>query len=48
MQFFGSSLAPGRLKHWETALKDRFLIQSLQNTLILAFGTAIGAVFFTH
>jgi len=46
MQFFGFFTGAWTLKHWETALKDRFLIQSLQNTLILAFGTAIGAVFF--
>jgi iron(III) transport system permease protein len=45
MQFFGFFTGAWTLKHWETALKDRFLIQSLQNTLILAFGTAIGAVF---
>ncbi|HEX3245660.1 MAG TPA: iron ABC transporter permease [Chloroflexota bacterium] len=44
MQFFGFFTGAWTLKHWETALKDRFLIQSLQNTLILAFGTAIAAV----
>lgn len=44
MQFFGFFTGAWTLKHWETALRDRFLIQSLQNTLILAFGTAIGAV----
>jgi iron(III) transport system permease protein len=44
MQFFGFFTGAWTLKHWETALKDRFLLQSLQNTLILAFGTAIGAI----
>jgi iron(III) transport system permease protein len=44
MQFFGFFTGAWTLKHWETALKDRFLLQSLQNTLILAFGTALGAV----
>jgi iron(III) transport system permease protein len=28
------------LSHWQTALSDRDLVRSLQNTLILAFGTA--------
>jgi iron(III) transport system permease protein len=32
------------LNHWQTALADRDLARSLQNTLILAFGTAVAVV----
>jgi iron(III) transport system permease protein len=45
MQFFGFFTGTWTLKHWETALKDRSLVQAIQNTVVLAFGTAIGAVF---
>jgi iron(III) transport system permease protein len=36
--FFSSDM--WTLAHWTTALSDRDLVRSLQNTLILAFGTA--------
>jgi iron(III) transport system permease protein len=32
------------LVHWQTALSDRDLVRSLQNTLLLAFGTALVVV----
>ncbi|HEV7665902.1 MAG TPA: iron ABC transporter permease [Chloroflexota bacterium] len=36
--FFSSDM--WTLAHWQTALSDRDLVRSLQNTLVLAFGTA--------
>ena len=36
--FFSSDM--WTLAHWQTALSDRDLVRSIQNTLVLAFGTA--------
>lgn len=45
MKLFGFFIEdPWTLEHWQAALRDRLLLRSTQNTLVLAFGTAIGGV----
>jgi iron(III) transport system permease protein len=45
MKLFGFFIEdPWTVEHWQAALKDRLLLRSVQNTLILAFGTAIGGI----
>jgi iron(III) transport system permease protein len=46
MKLFGFFIPdPWTLKQWQTALSDRLLVSALQNTIVLAGGTAISAVF---
>jgi iron(III) transport system permease protein len=46
MKFFGFFTAsPWTVEHWKTAFADTALLSALKNTLLLGFGTAIGAVF---
>jgi len=45
MKVFGFFIQdPWTLEHWQTIFKDRLLMRSIQNTLWLAFGTAICGV----
>ena len=46
MKLFGFFIEePWTLKQWETALNDRLLARALQNTAVLAVGTAAVAIF---
>jgi iron(III) transport system permease protein len=46
MKFFGFfTPAPWTIDHWKTAFADTTLLSALKNTLLLGFGTALGAVF---
>ena len=46
MKLFGFFIEePWTLKQWQTALNDRLLLRALQNTFVLAIGTALAAAF---